>query len=133
MMYIETKENIDSLLHSKTIFKAILIGINRNINKRLIPNIEKEIKEEFNIKCSFYDIVEAYIANFKVNKTIFKNKFLIGIDDTAYFKGIKLNSIIKLIDYGNIKNRGFNIFNGALNFVFNNISQINKAYALGVL
>ena len=114
----------------------IKIAFPKIIINQLIYNIKdkKCIKMEnylnLNYSISLLDVVECLKNNLIVNKI--NNIYVIEINEMTLEKNskVKLSSLIKLIDYGNIEVKGINLFNKVAKNLIRNIMEVYKLYMI---
>lgn len=85
-------------------------------------NIQEYIRTEYGIEDSVYSLVKKCLSFLQIVVT--KDSYVISIDNSREYKGIRIITLANLIDYGVIGVRGIHIFSN----VFNNVSANTARY-----
>lgn len=116
-----------------TIIIPKLLKINLyNKYKKLIK--DKKIKSinnylELNFKLIFIDILNVLLNNIHIYNV--NDKTVLTIENNVKIKEYNLDTLLRLIDFGNLEFKGLNLFNTAFKSVQNNLNIAYKIYLKG--
>lgn len=98
-----------------------------NMIKDKREHLNNLLQENFNI--SIQQLIKLFIDNLNINTR--DKDYYIMVDDVMV-NNVKLEAIIRTVDYGNSKFPPYNLFNTSLMFVNNNLEALYKYSYLGV-
>lgn len=131
MIRINCNRNIHQFMYNKfpELLGKCLVSKVKSLKKDRVNYLNSLLKEEFNIE-DIYQLISLFIKHLKINN--YQNKdYYISVEDVLV-NNIKLESIIRTVDYGNSKFPQCNLFNTSLIFVNNNLEALYKYSYLGV-
>lgn len=114
----------DSIIYNyipKFIYKLLKDRIKENKNQDLY------LKKYYNI--SLEELINGFYKNIKWDKYGNSN-YIIYLDNNAYYKHYRLATLVDIINYGDFKIKGNNLFNNVFNYVNNNLSLIHDFYMM---
>lgn len=125
--YERDKDNYFVSVYLPKIIRLRLISSCKEKNTSLMNSYLKKV---FNI--SLIDVINKACSNIITMWS--GTTCILSIDTNVYemTSNEKLNSLIKLIDQGNLDVKGLNIFKEALEFIQHNMNSIYKIYTLEV-
>jgi len=125
-MTIYFQDILDEDFIERLVPEIIITRVRTLAKDKSAKKMNDYLKKQYNI--SLEDIINQ--VKFSTNKVL--NKYTLSINDNIFEKetNIRLLSLIKLIDYGNLEIKGINIFNSSMNYIKNNIKSIYKFYQL---
>lgn len=85
-------------------------------------SIQEYIRTEYDIEDSVYNLIKKCLSYLQIIVT--KDSYMISINSSKEYKGIRIITLANLIDYGVIGVRGIHIFSN----VFNNVSANTARY-----
>lgn len=132
-IYLRIKNRIPNSFLYSTLVRLIITLIRQNFNK-----IDKEKISFFNNYLKLLDVPSIeYILNVLYNNIVVVKKhndiYEIKVDPSVRIGNYKLNTLIRLIEYGNLEIRGLNFIEDTFDYIKKNIDYLILAYAVGGL
>lgn len=98
-----------------------------NYNESIFEKTTKYLQEILDDnEVSSYDILMLAVNTMLIHRYL--DRVTMEIDNMIELDGIKLSSLVELIDNGNIELRGHHIFDSSLLYIKKNIAMICKEY-----
>lgn len=107
------------------IYKTLITKYNKLVKRKRVGNMNNYLKEHYNL--TIEDIIKR--AKTVVNNR--GNQFIISIEQNETINGTPIETLIRLIDFGNMNIKGLNLFNAAFRFVENKLKTFFGYYMIG--
>lgn len=125
-MIIYFRDILDEEFISKFVPQIIVSRALLLASSKTTHQMNEYLKKNF--KLPINDILKQ--LKFSTNRV--NDTYLLIIDENVFEKSsnIRLISLIKLIDYGNLEVKGLNIINKSIDYVINNIKGLYQYYLM---
>lgn len=115
----EDQYDLDDFL--EWFIKEIKIYLLDNVNKDSLSRFRDTFSSISNTTINVYNLFLTIVDN--LIYTRFRDKYVIGIDNSAKFKGINLLDAAELINYGNLRLVEYPIFSDTFNYFTTNFAD----------
>lgn len=115
----EDQYDLDDFL--EWFIKEIKIYLLDNVNKDSLSRFRDTFSSISNTTINVYNLFLTIVDN--LIYTRFRDKYVIGIDNSAKFKGINLLDAAELINYGNLRLVEYPIFSDTFNYFTANFAD----------
>lgn len=90
--------------------------------------IDEYLKENFNIDLD--TVIDNVCENLTIDEALGKYRIHVNFNRTEPITGQNINTLVNLIDYGNLEIRGINLINASFNYVQDHYTELYHLYLM---
>jgi len=107
------------------LYKTLVTKYNKLVKRKRVGNMNNYLKDNYNIT------LEDIIKRSKIVVNDRGNQFVISIEQNETINGIPIETLIRLIDFGNMDIKGLNLFNSTFRYVESRLGTFFRYYMIG--
>ena len=125
-MMIRLRKQEYSYSFSRWLIRRIRIEVMSEVEGKDFSALRNYLNQQFGISDSIYSISQRCLRALEVVVT--KSEFIVRINPNLEYKGIKLVTLVNLIDFGVTGIKGYNVFNEVFKRVSANTARYYHMY-----